>query len=610
MSKEESLEDMSNPEVVVHNDENETSAKDNETPPRAERPQPNKSKKLLLIIGVALLVIGGAAYAMLAGSSDGDTPSDETQGESETTDEEADNPGTDDETDDTDDTDEDTEDSSEEETEKIVSSNFKEIPAIKVFSDASLKKYYQTNAYSSYVNPSNNLKWFEMGTIDGERVLLLTMRAEGLDTYVIPLVFVGEDTNLTLLAKHSAEVYPKTLSNVKIDDTRTLSVFSTPDEITVKNAATQYVSGWGVPDDIWDENASGKRLDGFTKIESTPNGVMYEKITDGSGSNVVKSYQLALEMPFGTYATYRFVVSDLKEDQSMAVTFNSGDTTNYTYRWDTVRFGCGSSSQVNVLSKAFHKDLVATGSANGQTVYEFQAFTHKAVSAFYESYTVGRKKTISQKEYFNQHNLIAMKNELGYYVLLGNSEFQPNAECAKPVIYLYPETATLINVKVGADVTLSDPYYNPDSGWNVVAHPNGKMLSLHGWVESLFWDGSGHGEYPAITSGTVVKTSTVEQTIRANLATLGLNQKETNDFLDYWMPLMPETEYVRLTWITTEAMNRLAPLELSVTPDTMIRVFLDYEGLDAPIAIPKQKLPTYQRSGFTLVEWGGLKIGD
>ena len=48
------------------------------------------------------------------------------------------------------------------------------------------------------------------------------------------------------------------------------------------------------------------------------------------------------------------------------------------------------------------------------------------------------------------------------------------------------------------------------------------------------------------------------------------------------------------------------PINLSVEPDSMIRVLMEYKSLDNYIEIPKQKLITPKRTGFVLVEWGGV----
>jgi hypothetical protein len=48
------------------------------------------------------------------------------------------------------------------------------------------------------------------------------------------------------------------------------------------------------------------------------------------------------------------------------------------------------------------------------------------------------------------------------------------------------------------------------------------------------------------------------------------------------------------------------PLTITPTPDTQIRLFLDFEGLTTPIPLAPQMLSAPPRSGFTVVEWGGL----
>ena len=181
-------------------------------------------------------------------------------------------------------------------------------------------------------------------------------------------------------------------------------------------------------------------------------------------------------------------------------------------------------------------------------------------------------------------------------MIFHNSQYGPQAECGKPVIYLYPTKPTQVSVKVGARITKSDPEYL--EGWNVIAEPTG--------TQTLFWEGFGNGPYPEITQGFVVKQSDLETTLRDHIARLGLNAREAQDFLDFWLPKMPIKPYVRLTWFGTRQMDALAPLTITPKPDSVIRVFLDFEGLEKPITIPPQKLSAIPRNGFTVIEWGGL----
>ena len=74
----------------------------------------------------------------------------------------------------------------------------------------------------------------------------------------------------------------------------------------------------------------------------------------------------------------------------------------------------------------------------------------------------------------------------------------------------------------------------------------------------------------------------------------------------FWESKIPEKPYIRLTWFGTAVMERLAPLKVSPQPDTILRVFLDMDGFDQKPTLPAQTLTNTKRSGFTVVEWGGL----
>ena len=57
-----------------------------------------------------------------------------------------------------------------------------------------------------------------------------------------------------------------------------------------------------------------------------------------------------------------------------------------------------------------------------------------------------------------------------------------------------------------------------------------------------------------------------------------------------------------------EEINEYMPLEFSVEPDSIIRILMQYKGIEEYIEIPEQKLETPKREGFVAVEWGGSEI--
>lgn len=50
------------------------------------------------------------------------------------------------------------------------------------------------------------------------------------------------------------------------------------------------------------------------------------------------------------------------------------------------------------------------------------------------------------------------------------------------------------------------------------------------------------------------------------------------------------------------------PLEIEPKPDTLIRVLMEFKGLDKYKTVKEQKLITPERKGFVVVEWGGTEI--
>ena len=57
-----------------------------------------------------------------------------------------------------------------------------------------------------------------------------------------------------------------------------------------------------------------------------------------------------------------------------------------------------------------------------------------------------------------------------------------------------------------------------------------------------------------------------------------------------------------------EEINNIMPLEFSKEPDSIIRILMQYKALDSKIEVKEQQLTTPERTGFTVVEWGGTEI--
>jgi hypothetical protein len=290
------------------------------------------------------------------------------------------------------------------------------------------------------------------------------------------------------------------------------------------------------------------------------------------------------------------------------------DGTKNTDRYDFSDVGgCGSSNYISVISKSVinpSQDLKPAGrNSKGDVIYELKDINHKFLKHFYDDkYRAADKDKLPYEEFVKKKRpLLYWIDPFGRLIKLENSEFVSLAECGKPVIYLYPESASEVSVKIypKGGMSYSDPAYN--DGWTVKADRNGKLTDLISGKSFpyLFWEGRG-GIYKQSQKGFLVARKDVHNFLLEKLGKLGLNEKETSDFIEFWEPRMKESPYYFVTFLGNREMEQIAPLDIEPKPDTVIRVLMDFFPLDKPASFEGFKIRTPKRQGFTVVEWGGV----
>ena len=95
--------------------------------------------------------------------------------------------------------------------------------------------------------------------------------------------------------------------------------------------------------------------------------------------------------------------------------------------------------------------------------------------------------------------------------------------------------------------------------------------------------------------------------LQEKLSYMGLTPREYNEMIVYWLPKMQENPY-NLIAFQQEAYIDHARLTITPEPDSMLRVFMTYIPLEEAVEVPEQELATFERSGFTVVEWGGSEV--
>ena len=224
--------------------------------------------------------------------------------------------------------------------------------------------------------------------------------------------------------------------------------------------------------------------------------------------------------------------------------------------------------------------------------------------------------TKSNSQFYMPHKYRPVIVQLLYKLIPQAQDiFEPNQckGCAyKPVIYLYPQK--IENVKVELDYKgklIADyPAYDYSiKGWDVTAYPDGKIINKDGKEYSyLFWEGE-----PSIpinydlSTGFVVKGEDTVKFLQDTLSKMGLTPKEYNEFIVYWYPKMKDNKY-NLIHFADKQYTDTAPLTITPTPDSILRVFMVFKPLDKAIELKSQEIKSFNRTGFSVIEWGGTEL--
>ncbi|MGA1791607.1 MAG: hypothetical protein ACMUIM_08980 [bacterium] len=188
---------------------------------------------------------------------------------------------------------------------------------------------------------------------------------------------------------------------------------------------------------------------------------------------------------------------------------------------------------------------------------------------------------------------------LGFWVLY----FEPfTMRLKKPAIYLYPKEDSVIQVSLdvkGKIVKDIPPYRD---GWKVFVNKEGLINNKYDYLfyEALLKD------IPLPEKGWLVEYSDLESWFVHTLPLLGLNQKESSQFMAYWLNELPASNYYEIRLIDAGFLESHLKLIISPQPDTVIRLFFYFRPRKERYLFNTPEILTPERNGFTVVEWGGV----
>jgi hypothetical protein len=183
----------------------------------------------------------------------------------------------------------------------------------------------------------------------------------------------------------------------------------------------------------------------------------------------------------------------------------------------------------------------------------------------------------------------------------------------KPVIYLYPETTLDVSVTLvldaNTDLIWSWPLYG--NGWNISVRPDGLIDGLYPYLyyEAAAPNVHDYGIYQ-FTEGLIVSRDDLFDRLESYLLAVGFQGREVGDFLLYWTQELPEFAWYAVYPQFTDIIRNSVDLVIDPAPDSLLRLWLIFEGYDdlpAHLDVTEPVVESFHRSGFTAVEWGVIQ---
>lgn len=175
----------------------------------------------------------------------------------------------------------------------------------------------------------------------------------------------------------------------------------------------------------------------------------------------------------------------------------------------------------------------------------------------------------------------------------------------KPILYLYPEEETEVSVRFAHPELLTTTYPKYNNEWKVVAQPNGDLRDMNGnYYYGLYWEKQ--EDYKEFSDGFYVEKDNAIEFLEEKLETLGLNDRERNEFIMYWLPILEKNEKNFVHFELTEELQAENVLIISPAPDSLLRINMTVQKVEDDPKLPEQVLPSFERKGFAAVEWGGV----
>ncbi len=102
----------------------------------------------------------------------------------------------------------------------------------------------------------------------------------------------------------------------------------------------------------------------------------------------------------------------------------------------------------------------------------------------------------------------------------------------------------------------------------------------------------------------VVAQKDLENWFNEYLPKLGLNKKEKEQFMEYWLERLQGQNYYEMKLLSRKFLEEHAKLTILPSPDTVIRVIFYFTPMDEYKTVKAPVIQTPEQKGFVVLEWG------
>lgn len=205
----------------------------------------------------------------------------------------------------------------------------------------------------------------------------------------------------------------------------------------------------------------------------------------------------------------------------------------------------------------------------------------------------------------DKEKINSINNISSTYNTVGSDNSCSSTLVKKPILYLYPTIDSNVRVSLANSNLIKSSYPKYNDGWVVKASPNGDLYDSDGkYYYALYWDEYNNHKVEFKEGFYVTKDSAIDF-LEDKLSIIGLNDREKNEFIMYWLPILENNGKSLVYFELTSEREKSNKLIIEPKPDSLLRINMHIKKVSRKINIKEQNLVSFDRKGFVAVEWGG-----